>query len=64
MYNLGAMMMKGEGGATDRTRAWVWLKLAEKGENPDATAAVRVLEPRMTAEEKAEAARLLGPARS
>jgi len=64
MYNLGAMMMKGEGGAADHTRAWVWLKMAEKGENPDATAAVRVLEARMTAEEKAEAAKLLSPTNS
>jgi TPR repeat protein len=64
MYNLGAMMMKGEGGATDRTRAWVWLKLAEKSDNADAPAAVRVLEARMTDEEKAEAQRLLSPSNS
>jgi TPR repeat protein len=64
MYNLGAMMMKGEGGAADPTRAWVWLKLAERGENPNATAAVRVLETRMSASEKAEAAKLLAPSNS
>jgi TPR repeat protein len=62
MYNLGAMMMKGEGGAADRTRAWVWLKMAHKGENPQAAAALSVLEARMTAEEKAQAQSLLSPA--
>ena len=64
MFNLGAMMMKGEGGEADRTRAWVWLKMAQKGENPNAGAAVGVLEARMTAEEKTAAAKLLAPTNS
>jgi len=64
MFNLGAMMMKGEGGASDRTRAWVWLKMAQKGENPNAAAAVNLLEARMTAEEKQAAQQLLSPTNS
>jgi TPR repeat protein len=64
MFNLGAMMMKGEGGAADRTRAWAWFKLAQAGRNAQAPAAVQALERQMTAEEKAEAAKLLGSVKS
>jgi TPR repeat protein len=64
MFNLGAMMAKGEGGSVDRTHAWAWFKLAQAGENAQAPGAVRALEPQMTAEEKAEAARLLGSVKS
>jgi TPR repeat protein len=64
MFNLGAMMMKGEGGSVDRTHAWAWLKLAQAGQNAQAPAAVQALERRMTAAEKAEAAKLLGSVKS
>lgn len=64
MFNLGAMMMNGEGGAVDRTRAWVWLKIAQAGAHPGASAAVSVLEGRMTEQEKTAAVLLLTPRRA
>ncbi|MDC7682766.1 hypothetical protein PQU92_05725 [Asticcacaulis sp. BYS171W] len=61
MYNLAVLLMKGQGGPVDRKSAWLWFTVAQKAGHPNAEAALKQLEPQMTAAEKAEAAAVLAP---
>lgn len=63
MFNLGVMMMKGEGGPVDQPKAWAWFKLAQAGGNQKATPALATLEQRMTPAERQNGLELLGPKR-
>jgi TPR repeat protein len=58
MFNLAAMLAKGEGGAAERVRAWGWLKIAERQGHANAGAAVRAIEAQFTPEDRAGAAEL------
>lgn len=55
MVDLAAMLVKGDGGAKDVPRAWVLLRHAAALGHPSAPAAVKALEGRMSAAEKAAA---------
>ncbi|ESQ81180.1 SEL1-like repeat protein [Asticcacaulis sp. YBE204] len=61
MYNLAVLLMKGQGGPVDRKSAWLWFTVAQKAGHPNAEAALKQLEPQMTAAEKAEAEAVLAP---
>ena len=56
-----AMLMRGEGGPVDNTKAWVWLKLSEAGKVAGAPVALAVLERRMTAAERKAAEEIYAP---
>lgn len=62
MFNLAVMIAHGEGGNKDLAIAYVWFKLAAQAGHDKADAAARALEPQMTAEDKATAAKVLNPA--
>jgi TPR repeat protein len=59
-YSLAAMMLRGEGGEVDLVKAWSWLYVARLQQHPDAAAALAGLERRMTPDQRAAAARLVG----
>lgn len=63
MFNLGVMMMKGEGGPTDQPKAWAWFKLAQAGGSQKAAPALAALEARMTPAERQSGLEFLGPKR-
>ncbi|MFT4090884.1 MAG: tetratricopeptide repeat protein [Asticcacaulis sp.] len=61
MFNLGIMLMNGEGGAADPSMAYVWFNLAKQSGNDNADAAIRVLTPKLTAEDRTKAHAILSP---
>ncbi|GGZ41802.1 SEL1-like repeat protein [Asticcacaulis endophyticus] len=61
MFNLGVMLMKGEGGDKDMVKAWVWFRLAQAKGHESAKAALTALEKRMTDADKAQALAILSP---
>jgi TPR repeat protein len=58
MFNLAAMQARGEGGPTDRVKAWGWLKIAEKLGHANAGAAVSAVEGQFTSQDRAGVAEL------
>jgi TPR repeat protein len=62
MYSLGAMLSKGEGGPPDLAMAYVWLSLAGSAGHDDAPAALRMIGPRLSAQDRARADAVLKPA--
>jgi TPR repeat protein len=59
MYNLSAMLARGEGGPRDVARAWALMKGAAARGHLIAPKAIPALEGRMTASEKQAAAAML-----
>ena len=64
MFNLAAMLTKGEGGEQDLVKAWVWFSLAKNRGHPNAASAVAAIETRMTGEQRQAATQLLSPSRA
>lgn len=64
MFNLAAMLTKGEGGDKDLVKAWVWFNLARNGGHPNAAAALAAIEPKMTVEQRQQAAQILSPSKA
>jgi TPR repeat protein len=52
LFNLAAMMANGEGGATDRARAWALMKIADSKGHPTADQGLAALETRMSPAER------------
>lgn len=61
LFNLAAMMAKGEGGELDRPRAWALMKMADAKGHPTADKGLTALEGAMTATERQAGQALLKP---
>lgn len=61
MFNLGVMLMNGEGGDADNAMAYVWFNLARQSGNDKADTALKVIEPKLTTEDRTKAQNLLNP---
>jgi TPR repeat protein len=61
MFNLGVMTAKGEGGARDAAVAYVWFALAGQAGHEGASAAMKALGAKLTADERKRAEAVLAP---
>ena len=61
MTNAGVMLFKGEGGGADPVQSYIWLRLAERLGNTGATAMAKLVEKRLTAQQREQAEAVLKP---
>lgn len=61
MKNAGVMLFKGEGGGADLVQSYVWLRLAEQVGDAQAPAMAKLVETRLTAEQRVQADAVLKP---
>jgi TPR repeat protein len=61
MFNLGAMDINGEGGPRDLAMAYVWFSLAKTAGHESAGDALKVVAPKLTAQDHAKADAILKP---
>ena len=62
MFNLAVMTMEGQGGSKDLALAYIWFSLAKSSGYADADAALKVVAPQLTAQDKARVDAVLKPA--
>jgi TPR repeat protein len=61
MKNAGVMLFKGEGGGADLLQSYVWLRLAERLGDAQAPAMAKLVEKRLSAEQRTQAEAVLQP---
>lgn len=61
MTNAGVMLFKGEGGTADPVQSYIWLALAERMGSTQAPAMARLVEKRLTEQERERARAVLQP---
>ncbi|MEO7579278.1 MAG: SEL1-like repeat protein [Massilia sp.] len=61
MFNLGAMCARGEGGEKDMANAYVWLVRAKEAGHENAAAALKLVEPQLSTEDRSKADLALKP---